>query len=68
MAAIVKLRAADISCNHCAMTIKKELGALEGVRVLDVDVPGKSITLEYTDERALERAKALLAEIGYPTG
>lgn len=66
MAETITLRAYDISCEHCAMTIKRELAQLEGIRVLGVDVPGKAVRLEYADDAALERAKALLDEIGYP--
>jgi copper chaperone CopZ len=48
------------------MAIKRELGPVEGVKVVDVDVPTKAIDLEYADEAALARAKAKLDEIGYP--
>ena len=62
----VTLHALDISCNHCAMTIKRELGSVEGLVSVDVDVPARSIELEYADDEALARAKAVLAKIGYP--
>jgi len=62
----IKLQAPDISCNHCAMTIKRELTAVQGVVVEDVDVPSKTITLSYENAEALAQAKALLDEIGYP--
>lgn len=61
-----KLSVPDVSCQHCAMTIRRELAAVDGVRVVDVDVPAKVVTLEHNDDAALERAKALLAEVGYP--
>jgi copper chaperone CopZ len=60
------LHAADISCGHCAMTIQRELRDLSGVTVHAVDVDNKNVEIEYTDEEALARAKALLEEIGYP--
>jgi copper chaperone len=62
----VTLHAEDISCPHCAMTIKRELGALEGITRVDVDVPTKTIVLEYADDDVLAKATALLDEIGYP--
>lgn len=62
----ITLHAEDISCQHCAMTIRRELKAVQGVTVVDVDVPGKNVVLDYTDEVALQEAKALLEEIGYP--
>jgi copper chaperone len=64
----ITLRANDISCAHCAMTIKRELGALEGIKQIEVDVANKTIELRYADGEALVRAKALLEEIGYPVG
>lgn len=62
----IKLTAPAISCAHCAMTIKRELGSVEGLKVIDVDVSAKTIELEYADEPALARARAKLEEIGYP--
>ena len=62
----IKLHAPAISCKHCAMTIKRELAAVQGVVVVEVDVPTKTIVLEYSDAQALDRAKATLKEIGYP--
>lgn len=63
---VVVLHAEDISCDHCARTIKRELADVPGVEVVEVDVPLKTVTLRYADHAALERAKAVLHEIGYP--
>jgi copper chaperone CopZ len=62
----IKLHADDISCSHCAATIKRELSVVEGVVSVEVDVPTKTIDLHYADEAALLRAKEMLDEIGYP--
>lgn len=62
----IKLHAKDISCDHCAMTIKRELGPVEGVVSVDVDVPSKTVVLQHTDAAALARVKALMEDIGYP--
>jgi len=62
----IRLYADDISCQHCAMTIKRELAAVAGITNVQVDVATKAIDLEYTDDEALARAKATLNEIGYP--
>ena len=62
----VSLNAPDISCNHCDMTIKRELAPAEGVESVEVDVDAKRVDLTVSDDAALERAKALLDEIGYP--
>ncbi len=60
----ITLTAPDISCEHCAMRIKKALANLAS-NVL-VDVPTKQITFEYSSEQELEQAKQVLSEIGYP--
>jgi len=63
----IRLVAKDISCQHCVMAIKRELAGAEDVRVLDIDLPSKVVTLEYSSQAALERARSAMAEIGYPT-
>jgi copper chaperone CopZ len=60
------LYAPDISCAHCAMTIKREMSFLDGIVSIEVNVEDKLVVLAYTDAAALERAKVLLNEIGYP--
>jgi copper chaperone CopZ len=62
----VNLVSDRISCQHCAMAIKRALATVEGVRVVGVDVPTKVITLEISDDAALKRATEALSEIGYP--
>lgn len=62
----IRLLAQDISCQHCAMTIQREIGKLPGIQEVTVDVPTQVITLTYDDEAALAQAEATLAEIGYP--
>ena len=62
----VTLQAPDISCKHCAMTIKRELAPIAGVQSVEVNVPAKTISLTVADDEALARAKAMLVEIGYP--
>ncbi|MBC7236554.1 MAG: heavy-metal-associated domain-containing protein [Chloroflexi bacterium] len=66
MAKRVQIHAPDISCNHCAMTIRRELASIDGVQILDVDVPEKRVHLQVNDDDALSKAMALLEEIGYP--
>ena len=35
----------NISCNHCVMTIERELGELEGVASVDADIETKNVTV-----------------------
>ena len=60
----ITLHAEDISCQHCAMTIRRELKAVQGVTV-STWTPGKNVVLDYTDEVAAG-GQGALEEIGYP--
>lgn len=55
-----------IHCNHCANTIKVELGDVLGVTDVDVNVDSKSVQVTYNESLTEEALKGLLAEIGYP--
>ncbi len=56
----------NISCNHCVMTIKREIGALQGVSAVDASAETKRVTVSYDSDEALAQVKATLDEIGYP--
>lgn len=62
----ITLYADDISCQHCAMTIKRELAAVSGITHVEVDVASKAVSFEYADDQTLALAKATLDDIGYP--
>ncbi len=57
----------NISCGHCVMSIKNELGDLEGVNAVDGDPDSKSMTVTWDAPATLESIKAHLQEINYPT-
>jgi len=54
-----------ITCNHCLMSIRRELKFVEGVDYVDGDVASKTVLVTYTHDAALDRARAALAEAGY---
>jgi copper chaperone len=56
----------NISCNHCVMTIEREVGDMEGVAKVSADVDTKNITVEWESPATWDAVKALLAEINYP--
>ena len=56
----------NISCGHCVMSIKKELGEMEGVSNVEGDPASKSITLEWEVPATLEKIRETLKEINYP--
>lgn len=55
-----------ISCGHCVMTIKRELGEIEGVTSVEGDVETKEITVEWRPPATVQRIRSTLEEIGYP--
>jgi copper chaperone CopZ len=56
----------NISCNHCVMTIERELGELEGVTDVSADADTKNVTAEWDSPTTWDDIKALLTEINYP--
>jgi copper chaperone len=56
----------NISCGHCVMAIKRELGEMEGVTKVDGDPDKKEITLEWDAPASLDKIKSTLSEINYP--
>lgn len=61
-----RLSIPNISCGHCVMTIKRELGGLQGVSKVEGDPQKKEITVEWNQPANLEKIKASLKEINFP--
>lgn len=59
-------RVPNIHCNHCVMTIKRELGELEGVASVTGDAETKTVTVQWESPATWDGIKALLTEINYP--
>lgn len=55
-----------ISCGHCVMSIKRELGGIEGVKSVDGNPANKTITVEWDAPATPEKIRETLAEINYP--
>lgn len=56
----------EISCDHCKMSIEGATSQLEGVRSSTVDIPGKTVTVEFEAERVdLGSIVAAIEEQGY---
>ncbi|MFC1650711.1 heavy-metal-associated domain-containing protein [Candidatus Latescibacterota bacterium] len=55
----------SISCGHCMMTIKNELGYLADVVSVDSDVSAKTVTVKWNDPLTWKSIRANLEEIGY---
>jgi len=55
----------NIHCNHCVMTIKRELGELEGVASVTGDAETKTVTVQWESPATWDNIKSLLTEINY---
>lgn len=61
------LNVPDISCEHCERTITTALAPVPGIRRVDVNIPGKQVTVEYDEVHVdLHRLSDLLQEEDYP--
>jgi copper chaperone len=56
----------NISCGHCVMTIKNEVGDLAGVTRVDAAKDTRMVTVEWNDPATWEKIESLLVEINYP--
>jgi len=56
----------NISCGHCVMTIKNELGEMAGIRAVDGNIDAKTITVEWEAPASMDTIKTKLKEINYP--
>jgi len=56
----------NISCNHCVMNIKREVGELSGVDSVEADADTKEVTVKWSDPASWETIEETLKEIGYP--
>lgn len=56
----------NISCGHCVMTIKNELSELVGVKSVEGDTLGKSISVEWESPTTLQDIRYTLKEINFP--
>ena len=56
----------SISCGHCVMTIKREVGELEGIKSVEGDENTKMVTVKWGNPATWGKITDTLKEIGYP--
>ncbi len=62
-----KLIVPDMSCAHCELTIRETLSPLAGIEQVTVDLPSKSVTVNYDpDQINVDQMSQALAEESYP--
>jgi len=60
------LVALDISCEHCQHAIEGAVGKLSGVSSVKVDIPTKTVHIDYDSEKVtLAKIEEVLDDIGY---
>jgi len=60
------LVAPDISCEHCQHAIEGALGELPGVNTVKVDIPTKSVHVDYDPQKVtLTKIEEVLDDTGY---
>lgn len=57
-----------MSCGHCASSVSREIGALEGVTGVHVDLAAKQVTVGSTRRLAEDEVRAAVDEAGYELG
>ncbi|RPI22897.1 MAG: heavy-metal-associated domain-containing protein [Acidobacteria bacterium] len=60
------VRVPNISCDHCANTIKRELRQLDGINLVEVDAKTKQLSVEWDAPARWEDVRRVLQEINYP--
>jgi copper chaperone len=60
------LVAPDISCEHCQHAIEGAVSKMEGVRGVHVDIPTKSVHIDYDPQKvSLAKIEEVLDDVGY---
>ena len=57
--------APEIVCGGCANSIKKAFGNVEGVSAVEVDVPGKKVTVNHSERVSRDEIVEVLDRAGY---
>mgnify|MGYP005854838351 CR=1 FL=1 len=61
-----RFKVPDMACSHCRMAIMKALSNVKGVISAEVDLPGKTVVVEYqTGETTLQALMDAIKDAGY---
>lgn len=56
----------NISCAHCAHTIKQTLSQIQGVEDIEISIENKEVSIEFTDATSEESIIIALQKVNYP--
>jgi len=58
----------DICCNNCVQIVKYQVGQVDGVTGVEVDVRTKKVTVQWRTPATWQQIGSRLEESGYPPG
>lgn len=62
----VTLNVEGMSCSHCVAAVNNAVNSLDGISNAKVDLEGKTVTVEYDDDKvALDSIKEAIEDQGY---
>ncbi|HVF21271.1 MAG TPA: heavy-metal-associated domain-containing protein [Mycobacteriales bacterium] len=61
----VTLSAPEIHCDHCKRSIEEAVAPLDGVARVMVDVPARTVAVEYAEPANVALVSAAITEAGY---
>lgn len=62
----ITLIAPDISCSHCQHAIESTLSKLDGVQLARVDIPSKTVSVNYDSQKLSQvTIEDTLDDLGY---
>jgi Cu+-exporting ATPase len=61
----ITLKSQDIHCASCAASIEKVVGALEGVRKVEVDIDGQAATVQFEPPATTDSISSAMEEAGF---
>jgi len=62
----VILNVEGMSCSHCVAAVNNAVNSLDGISNVEVDLEGKSVTVDYDDDKvALDTIKEAIEDQGY---
>lgn len=61
----ITLNVKGMSCHHCKMAIKKAVGAIDGVKEVEVDIGGGKVTVKTSGHVDKDSIVNAITELGY---
>lgn len=59
------LKVEGMSCDHCVNSIESNVGKLNGVSLVKVDLTNDEVTVEFDNEETLKQIKETIEDQGY---